>query len=720
MPQYLLEIGTEELPADFVVEAQDRLKSLLTESLQKESLSFEEIQVLGTPRRLTCIINGLAEWQPAAQKKVKGPPVKSSFDAQGKPSPAATGFAQKQGLKLEELQQEEIAGVVYLVANLNIAGQKAAVVLQKIAPEVISAISGERLMRWGAADFKFSRPIRWMVSLLDKEELPISVAGLTSGRDSQGHRILAPGKVSISSPASYVDDLRKACVLVCPKERQEVIEKEIVQAAHKVDGQPRKMTGPLLQEVVNITEWPSAVLGEFAQEYLDLPDTLIETVMVHHQRYFPVESKADASGKVRLLPYFISVANNDRATSKPVVKRGNERVLKARLADGRFFYFDDRKTQLSQRKEALCQLTFHEGLGSYQDKQERLVKCARTVADELKLDARLAVCLERTLELCKLDLVTNLVRELPELQGYVGSWYAEQEGQPPDVVAAITSHYAPRSTEDAIPTDMVGRFSSLLDKLDNLVSVFAVGKRPSGSSDPYILRRQAQGVIDIVVDGMSQYPINLTKTMELLAELLQPWLARHKGKVDAQAGLRDLREFLLQRLKLKLIDKGFRREIIEAVMASGDSLANLPDVLVRCQALEEFSANSDGLDLIRAGIRVGNILGADSPRQVKPELLQEAAEKQLWDAFQKEVVKPWTGGKQFVPPNTNPPKNKEDYLKLLKLLSSIAAGVDKFFTDVMVNDPDKAKRDNRHGLLFQIDEYFKTVADFPKLQPLLP
>lgn len=718
MPNYLLEIGTEELPADQVPEAQNRLKSLISEALEQANFSFDELTTYGTPRRIACIVKGLDAVQATTTKKVKGPPVKSSFDPQGKPLAAALGFAQKQGVEIDKLDREEIAGVSYLVANLTIEGRPAKYVLADLMPKVIEQISGERLMRWGDSDFKFSRPIRWLVSLLDKEEVKFSIDGIHSGQETFGHRILAPGAVKVQTPESYVEDLRKVFVLADPTERKSVIERSVQKEAESVSGTPRQLAGSLLEEVVNITEWPCAVLGQFADEYLDLPDTLIETVMVHHQRYFPVEAKTDRENrKNKLLPYFISVANNDRENAKPQIKLGNERVLRARLADGRFFYFDDQKTKLSQRKEALSQLTYHEGLGSYFEKQDRLREAARRLADELKLEAKLAVCLERTLELCKLDLVSNLVRELPELQGHVGSWYAQLEGEPPEVVAAIASHYSPRSTDDQLPADTVGKMAAAIDKLDNLVAIFATGKRPSGSSDPYILRRQAQGLVDILMDGLPDFRISITSLSQYQLSLLTPRLNANKRWSDgqsAQKGIVDLRDFLLQRIKLKLLDRGFKREVIEAALSSSDALNDLPDLVARIECLEKLLNAQGGVDLIRGGVRIGNILTAESPSTVRPELFSEKAETELWESYNSDLVKAWQKGDEF-----RAPKSAAEYAQLIAILQKLAPLVDSLFDKVMINDPEKSKRDNRHALLKNLDRYFRTVGDFPKLQPLL-
>lgn len=715
MPDYLLEVGTEELPAEQVPEAQERLKALMSAALREANVKFDDITTLGTPRRLTCLVKGIAEVQDTVQKKVAGPAVKASFDAGGAPQQAAIKFAEKHGMTVDKLSREDVGGTEKLVANLTIQGKPVAEVLKEIVPASIMQLSGERLMRWGSSDMKFSRPIRWIVSLLGKDEVPVSLGdAIKSGRKTYGNRVLNPGTLDISATDKYVEVLRGARVLADPSEREEVIKKQVAEAAGKVNGKARQLGGSLLEEVVNITEWPHAVVGEFEKEYLDLPDKLIETIMIHHQRYFPVEKSNGGDSKKRLLPYFITIANNDRKEAEAQIKQGNERVIRARLADGRFFYFDDQKTKLSDRKQQLEKLTYQEGLGSYQAKTERLVNAARILTDSLNLDARHKVCLEQTAELCKLDLVTNLVRELPELQGFVGSWYAEIEGQPPDVVAAIASHYAPRSQSDDIPQDTVGQFAGLLDKLDHLVGLFALGRRPTGSSDPYALRRQAQGIVDIVFDGLAQYPVNVTALIELFLALVEPHVEKKKG-FDAARTIADARDFLLQRVRTKLQERGYRREIIDSVLSSVDPLRNIPALVLHCDAVQKQASTPDGLNVIRIGARIGKILDETSPATVDASLFKLDEEKALWEAFQSKVVSVWEKDGHFNEPSTLP-----EYERLSELLQALVKPVDGFFEKVLVNDPDLAVKKNRQGMLRLVYHYFAAIADYTKLLPLVP
>ncbi|MBX9669469.1 MAG: glycine--tRNA ligase subunit beta [Candidatus Obscuribacterales bacterium] len=716
MKKYLLEIGTEELPAGYIEEALIRLEEFFAKELNDANLTFSSMKTLSTPRRMSVIVEGMGEKQATTSRKIKGPPVKTAFKEDGQPTPQAEGFAAKNGLTVKDLDKEEIGKETYLVANLTVEGKPAQDVLAEIAPRVISQLSGERLMRWGDYEMKFVRPIRWLLSLLDSQVVEFQLDEVKASNTTFGHRILSPGTVTIGKVDEYVEKLREKKVIVCQKEREDLITKQVSEIAKSVNGKAKQISGPLLKEVVNITEWPHAVIGKFSEDYLSLPDALLETIMVHHQRYFPVEKPQSTNATTgNLLPYFITISNNDTKSAEPSIRQGNERVLRARLADGKFFYFDDQKTKLSERKDRLGQLTFQQGLGSYLDKTQRLTKLAGKLSDNLKLEPKIAVPLERTMELCKLDLVSNLVGELPELQGYVGAWYAEQEGEPPEVVHAIASHYSPRFTDDGIPKDFVGRFVAVVDKIDHVTGLFALGKKPSGSSDPFALRRQAQGLVDIVVDGLSNYAIDVEWLIDNLLDTFEPSLSGRKkalSRIDIKA---EISEFLLQRLRGKLLDKGFGREIVEAVLSAGNPLNDMANTVVRCESIEKLIRTPEGLAVVKAGVRVGNILKPDSPDTLDESALKEQIEAELWSAFNDQVRSKWEKDGSFKLPTT-----ADECEELLNLLRPVAPLVDKFFDDVMVNDPDKAKRDNRHALLKKLDLYFSSVAVFPKLQQLLP
>jgi len=724
MANYLLELGVEELPAGFVPEVEERLIDLLKSGLEQANLKFDSIKSFSTPRRLTAVVKGMAEKQEATVKRVKGPPVKSSFGADGQPTVQASGFAAKHNLTVADLQQEDVSGTTFLIAEVTSPARKAGEVLPDIVEKIIPQLSGERPMRWGSCDLKFNRPLRWVVSLLGSDIVAFDVAEITAGRTSYGHRILSPGAVDIKDADSYEEALKNVHVMVDSKKRKELIHSQVKAKAESLGGVAPQLESSLLDEVTFLTEWPCALVGEFEADYLSLPPTLIETIMIHHQRYFPLEEKAGASGtnggskslafKRKLLPYFITITNNDRSEAQAKIKQGNERVLRARLADGKFFFFDDRKTKLEDRREALAKLTFQEGLGSYQDKADRLSNLAKIMSNSLELDAKLQVCLERTTELMKLDLVTNLVRELPELQGYVGSWYAETEGEPLDVAQAIASHYSPRSAGDSIPADKVGQLAAVLDKIDHVVGLFALGRRPTGSSDPYSLRRNAQGLIDILVDGLTDVPVNLSLLINSLLMSFEPLLVGSGKKFNSETITADLHEMLLQRLRGKLLDMHLSREAVESVLASRDPLIDLQDVVIRSRTIDHLIGSPGASELIRAGVRIANILKGGQPAAVNVGLLKEDAEKKLYEAFEKQVRANWERDGHF-----KAPKTEAEYQSLLDLLRTLTPFVEKFFEDIMVNAEEQDLKANRHALLANIDQYFKSVADFAKLQPVL-
>jgi len=709
--KYLLEIGTEELPAPQI----PMMLNQLTESLNKEltnlNLTPKLVKGLSTPRRLVAIVEGLPDKQPTINKKVKGPPVRTALDKDGNPTKAALGFADKQKVDFKSLKQEEEKGELYLVADVTIEGKPTSDVLSQIMPGIVSGISSERQMRWGDYNLKFSRPIRWIVSLLDDKVIEFELENIKADRQTRGHRILAPGMVSIESVDKYAETLKSKKVLVCPKEREEAITQQVITLAGSVAGSARRLSGTLLEEVVHITEWPCAIIGGYDASYLVLPDRLLETIMVHHQRYFPVEETKKTNGdstahrSKKLLPYFIAVTNNDidqKESAKSAVRQGNERVLKARLADGKFFYFDDQKIKLTQRVEALKQLTFQRGLGSYFEKSERLEKAVSKIAKDAGLDASHAKKLEQVARTCKLDLVTNLVGELPELQGYVGSWYAQEEGLGEDVAMAIAEHYAPRSFEDGPAPSFLGRITAIVDKLDHLVGLFVLGKRPTGSSDPFALRRNAQGLVDTLLEGLETDGKSIYIDIEDSAKHLLDLYADTNAakKLDREKLLADLFDFLTQRVKARLLDQGLNRMIIDSVLSS-NPLRNIADTKHRASVIEKLVQTPEGLGVVRACVRIANIVDKKNQYQIDAQNLSENVEKKLYEALKDK-------------------KFSDNYEENLKILEGLVPHIDAFFDEVMVNDPDDKKRQNRQALLQMILAGFSNLGDFSKLQPLLP
>lgn len=739
MSNYLLEVGVEELPAGFVPEAMERLGNFLKTELTENHIDFGGITTLATPRRLTAIIKDIALEQKTTSKRVKGPPVKNSFDESGKPLGSATGFATRNGVKVEDLERETIGGVEYLFATVVNQGRPIAQVLPQIIEKVIGQISGERLMRWGNSTMKFSRPLRWFVSLLDDQVVPFNIAGIESGRNSIGHRILKPETVEIKDVASYEATLEKAFVMVDQNKRREKIVAEVKARAAELNGHAMRLelNESLVDEVVYLTEWPKAVVGDLEAEYLALPSMLIETIMVHHQRYFPVSKLEKVNEEEidhKLLPHFITISNNDRENAKAKIKQGNERVLRARLADGKFFYFDDAKLNLEDRRENLAKLTYQEGLGSYLDKTERMTRLAEKMAELGVARGAEAADLKRACALLKLDLVTGLVRELPELQGFVGSWYAanaanaaakasassqtassvssgssssSSRGENAAVVRAIASHYSPRGSHDSIPADTVGQMAGLIDKLDHIVGLFAIGKKPTGSSDPYALRRSAQGLVDILFDGLGDRQVDVEALVKFLLDDYSTHL-QSSGKFDAKAVESEVLDFLEQRLKGKLLDLNYSRELTDCALSCG-ALSDIASLKIRLAVLDELLSDAKYQGLIRMGVRVGNILKSDSGDKVIEDKLSEPEEKALWQAF-KEKVKLDEGAKLT---------SKADFQAMLAMLGELSTPVDAFFDKILVNDQDPVKKANRHGILKNIDKWLKRLGDFTKLQSLI-
>jgi glycyl-tRNA synthetase beta chain len=725
MPVYLLEIGTEELPSSYVPEAQKNLSEGLVELLHSHGLAYGKVLAMSTPRRLAVVVHDLELTQPTTSKKVKGPPVSSSFSSDGQPNQTAIGFAAKHHLAVDKLLQETVGNQTYLVAEVVTEGRDVNEILKESVPKLIAQLSGERMMRWGSSDFKFSRPIRWIVSLLDDKIVEFSLNNLQAGRTSFGHRILHPQSVRISDSATYEKELLKVFVQVDPARRRETIEQQVHEQAATLNGRALRLSSDLLEEVVNITEWPAAMTGDFEAEYLDLPDQLIETVMVHHQKYFPVGKNGDGDGGKstgtrtnNLLPHFIAISNNDRKEAKDQIKHGNERVLKARLADGRFFYFDDQKTPLSQRKEVVAQLTFQEGLGSYGDKVDRMLIAADKLSAGWGLDGSLKKPLLKALELCKSDLVTNLVREFPELQGFVGSWYAVKDGQADDVAQAIASHYAPRSAHDAIPLDLLGQLVSVVDKADTLTGLFALGKRPTGSSDPFALRRQAQGLVDVLLDGLQDVHVNVDELFGTLLELYRPHLENQKRMTSNAQTVAELQEFLVQRIKTKL-SGSYSRELIDAALDAQSQLNYLPNVTVRAGLLETLIKSDQGIELIRAGVRIANILKSSEAQRFVPELLVDEAEKSLWQAYSNEFSQTHDMDAANRNSQAGSLLKLSEAQTILDRLMHLVAPINKFFDEVMVNDENIGRRNNRHALLQYINRHFKEIGSFSKLQPII-
>ncbi|WP_017655241.1 glycine--tRNA ligase subunit beta [Fortiea contorta] len=709
MADFLLEVGTEELPASFVSDAIAQWSTRIPQSLDAQNLTSAGVKVYGTPRRLAVLITGLPAQQPDREEEIKGPPAQAAFK-DGKPTPAAAGFAKKQGVELTALQVRPTDKGEFVFINKSIPGRPVAEILTELVPQWIWGLEGKRLMRWGDGDVRFSRPIRWLVALLDEVILPIELVNgskvVKSSRLSHGHRVLHPELVTISQANDYVTTLRSAYVIVDAEERAKIIQEQVLASVQKLNGHA-EIYPYLLTEVTNLVEWPSPVVGKFADEFLNLPTEVITTVMVSHQRYFPVFKTANNK---ELLPNFITIANSD--TSKAdIVAVGNERVIRARLADGQFFYNTDLAKPLESFLPQLEKVTFQEDLGSLRLKVERIVKTAAQIANQLQLTDNQQQNIQKAALLCKADLVTQMVYEFPELQGIMGEKYALASGESAAVATAIFEHYLPRGADDILPQTLAGQIVALADKLDTLVSIFGLGLIPSGSSDPFALRRAANAVVNIVWFG--NLSINLA---QLLEQITTDFVAAYHK--EQQTLITALRDFFLQRIRTLLQEeKQIDYDLVNAVLGENDpeyaerALKDLLDVRDRALYLQEIR-NNGTLDDIYETVNRSTRLAAqgdldtqklEPTNLVQKELFQKASEAAFYQALVELV------------PQTQAAQETRNYQLLVAALRKITSTVSNFFDgedSVLVMDSDPQIKRNRLHLLGLLRNHARVLADF--------
>ncbi|BAZ00414.1 glycyl-tRNA synthetase beta chain [Tolypothrix tenuis PCC 7101] len=709
MPEFLLEVGTEELPASFLGDAIVQWRSLIPQSLSTHSLTSDAVEVYGTPRRLAVLIKGLPSRQPDREEEIKGPPAQAAFK-DGKPTPAALGFAKKQGVEIEALQVRPTDKGDFVFVNKSIAGRPVADLLTELVPQWIYALEGKRLMRWGDGDVRFSRPIRWLVALLDAEVLPIELVNASkvvkSDRISRGHRVLHPETVTISQANDYVSTLRSAFVVVDAEERTTTIQEQVKASVQKLSG-ATEIYPDLLAEVTNLVEYPSTVVGKFEDEFLNLPTEVITTVMVSHQRYFPVFKTENSKD---LLPNFITISNGDPSKAD-IIAVGNERVIRARLADGQFFYKTDLAKPLESFLPQLETVTFQEDLGSLRLKVDRIVKIAGQIANQLQLTETQCQNVHKAALLCKADLVTQMVYEFPELQGVMGEKYALASGENSEVARAIFEHYLPRGADDILPETLTGQVVGLADRLDTLVSIFGLGLIPSGSSDPFALRRAANAVVNIT--WSANLPINLA---ELLAQITSDFVATY-NKDQAQL-VTSLREFFLQRIRTLLQEeKQIDYDLVNAVLGENDpeyterALKDLLDVRDRALYLQQIRRDGT-LDTIYETVNRSTRLAAQGDldnEQLEPTNLvrQELFQKSSEAAFYNAIVE--------LVPQTQAAQRSRNYELLITALSKIAPTVSTFFDgadSVLVMDSDPEIKRNRLNLLGLLRNHARVLADF--------
>lgn len=666
----LLEIGTEEIPARFIPNILSQMKSDMEAKLAELRLAFAGVEVYATPRRLTLCVREVAEQQPDQTKENKGPSVKIAFDADGNPSKAAQGFARGQKVDPKDLVVKDD----YVYAIVHEKGQETANLLPSVLEELILGLNFPKNMRWANLDFKFVRPIRWLLAVWENVRIPLAIAGVASDMFTMGHRFLGAGKVEVTSVADYFAKLKDNFVMLDPKEREQVIVEQIEALAAK-EGGKADITEDLLEEVVYLVEYPTALCGSFEDKYLALPPEAVITPMREHQRYFPVLDQDGA-----LMPRFITVRNGS-ADHLEVVQHGNERVLRARLDDAKFFYEEDKKQTLADRVDKLKTIVFQEGLGTIYDKAVRLQELAVFVAQEAGIAVDEAE-LRRAALLVKTDLLTGMVGEFSELQGIMGREYARLDGETDAVAEAIFEHYLPRFAGDVLPQTDIGRIVGIADKIDNIVATFSRGLIPTGSQDPYALRRQALGIAHIAIEA--GYSVSLASVAGKAAQLLG--LDEAKSQELSKA----VHDFFVLRMKNILSDEGVRYDIVDAVLEAGcDDLA---DTAQRAHVLQDH----DFSIAVQALTRVSNLVKDSEQLDVDTTLFEEAAEGALWEAF-------------------GAVKDVKSHEQRLAALVTLAQPIDKFFADVMVMAKDEAVKNNRIALLNHIKQFAGVLADFRKI-----
>ena len=674
----LLEIGTEEIPAHAMPAILDQLKTLATKSLKDSRIEFGDVQTLGTPRRLALLVENVADRQADVEDEKRGASAKIAFDADGKPTKAAIGFAKKNNVAPEDL----IVRDGYIYAVIREQGKSSAEIFATLLPKIICDLSFPNNMRWGSLDFKFIRPLRWIVALFGDEIIPFEVANVTSGRTSRGHRFLSTGDFEIPTADNYVDACEKNFVVVDQNKRRELITAQINEVAASKNG-VAEITDDFLEEVLYLVEYPTALAGEFETKYLQLPAEAVITPIRDHQRYFPVKT---SDGK--LMNLFITIRNGGK-DFLDIVQHGNERVLKARLEDAQFFFNEDRKKSLAQHRDKLKTVVFQEGLGSVYEKTERLVKLVEKISDMLGVDATNAI---RAAQLSKADLVTGMVTEFTELQGVMGREYAKLDGEVAEVCAAIDEHYMPRFAGDAQPKTTAGKILSLADKIDNIVATFSRGLIPTGSQDPFALRRQALGIVNQLT--AARQSVSIREIVELAMDLLN--ITDEVGREKIQ---QEVADFMRLRVK-NVLSNSTRYDVIDAVLDDADDVFA---VTLKASAVEQFLATPDAVKVIQSFVRVSNLAKKADATDMDEKLFELDAEKVLFRAF--EAVK--VAADELLA--------KKDFLGALDVLKKLSAPIDSFFDSVMVMDENLSVRKNRLALLKSTDNLLAKVADFGKI-----
>ncbi|MBU0606512.1 MAG: glycine--tRNA ligase subunit beta [Armatimonadetes bacterium] len=700
MPDLLIEIGVEEIPADVIVPALEQMRVALDEGLTALRLTHGEARVYGTPRRLAAIVADVAERQPDEVKEIKGPPASAAFGEDRQPTKAAQGFAAKNGLSVDELRVEETDKGAFVFATVTEQGRPAAEVIPGLLEGMMTGFVFPKTLKWGDLEERFARPVRWLVALLGDTVLDWEFARVKAGRTTRGHRFLGSDDIEIASPAAYLETLRGQHVIADHHERREVIRERAIAAAAAVQGRPR-LDEDLLEENNFLVEWPSCILGSYPERFRELPEAVPVTIMQKHQRYFPVE---DAQG--RLLPYFI-ITRNGEGPGEEMIRRGNEKVIVPRLEDGEFYLTEDLKTPLPDRLDALKRVTFMESLGTLYDKTERIVRLVAWLAEALEAPAEEREMAARAALLSKCDQVTLMVGDgkLAALQGIIGGHYAGLAGEAPEVCAAIAEQYLPIRPDDPAPASLAGKLLALADKLDNLAAAFALGMIPKGTRDPQGLRRQAQAVLALLQAGDFHLP--LCALVGEAVDLIPVADPRPKGALASDEAAAALMDFMAARLDATLQEDGVPYDTVRAAL--GGRWSDPVEVINRGHALHRIRAESDEFEgLVDTATRPANIWrSTDLPDEVEvqPGLFEDEAEGTLWAALataREEVAR--LQQDEPVP-----------YEAIWQIVSGLRGPIDALFEAVMINAGEPALRNNRLAMMRELDTLYLQLADFREI-----
>lgn len=686
MNNYLLyEIGVEEMPSRFVESTLGQLKDNLTKALTEKRVGFSEIETYATPRRLVLVVKGLADRQADLEEEVKGPSKKIALAEDGSFTKAALGFMKGKGLGENDVYFKDLDGTEYIYATIKEAGEDTEKILCDVLGEIVKAVVFPKSMRWGGKNMRFVRPIRWLLALMNDKVVPVNMEGIIASNKTVGHRFLGAKSIEVTSIEDYLAKLEENYVILDQAKRKAIIRDQIDKVAASINGRV-DMDEDLLEEVTYIVEYPTAFYGEFDKEYASLPKEVVKTPMKAHQRYFPVvDDKGD------LLANFIAVRNgNDYKIEN--VKKGNEKVLEARLADALFFFREDRKKALVDYRPQLDTVVFQEKLGTLLDKSERLYKLAGRLADEIGRGVNKDL-LERATYLCKADLVTSMVFEFDELQGYMGMEYSKLDKEDPIVSKAIYEHYLPRFSGDEIPQSAEGAILSIIDKIDTIAGFFAIGIQPTGSADPFALRRQCLGILTILLE----------KNIELdIARLAELALDQYSGvDFDKEGVVDQIVAFFNDRTRVMFKDLGIRYDVVDAVLASDEK--NMSDLYARAQAINAWIDNPSLNDMLVAFNRVSTLAEKAEGLDIEEVNLVEAAEKDLHAKFvlvDKEIVNLM---------------GQKKYTESLDAFASLKPAIDDFFEMVMVMDENLDVRNNRLALLANIYKAMLKICDLSKI-----